>query len=88
MLVSVCTLIRKADVGLALKITGEVNNMHDDKYSLIGMSDEDMWKQDESKNGDAIIAIDEAGYGHMIVMLTSDDNAKLSGGSPSAEATC
>lgn len=48
--------------------------MHDDKYSLIGMSDEDMWKQDESKNGDAIIAIDEAGYGHMIVMLTSDDN--------------
>jgi len=48
--------------------------MHDDKYGLIGMSDEDMYKQDESKNGDAIIAIDEAGYGHMIVMLTSDDN--------------
>jgi hypothetical protein len=45
--------------------------MNDDKYS---MSDEDMWKQDESKNGDAIIAIDEAGYGHMIVMLTSDDD--------------
>ena len=34
----------------------------------------DMWKQDESNNGDAIIAIDEAGYGHMIVMLTSDNN--------------
>jgi len=50
------------------------NKMHDDKYGLIGMSDEDMWKQDESKNGDAIIAIDEFGYGHMIVMLTSDDN--------------
>ena len=49
-------------------------NMHDDKYSLIGMSVEDMWKQDESENGDAIIAIDEGGYGHMIVMLTSDDN--------------
>lgn len=48
--------------------------MYDDKYSLIGMSDEDMWKQDESKNGDAIIAIDESGYGHMIVMLTSDNN--------------
>jgi len=48
--------------------------MHDDKYSLIGMSEEDMWKQDESKNGDAIIAIDESGYGHMIVMLTTDDN--------------
>ena len=48
--------------------------MYDDKYSLIGMSDEDMWKQDESNNGDAIIAIDEAGYGHMIVMLTADNN--------------
>ena len=48
--------------------------MHDDKYALIGMAEEDMWKQDESKNGDAIIAIDEAGYAHMIVMLTSDDN--------------
>ena len=34
----------------------------------------DMWKQDESKNGDAIIAIDEYGYGHMIVMLTSDED--------------
>ena len=50
------------------------NKMHDDKYTLIGMSDEDMWKQDESQNGDAIIAIDESGYGHMIVMLTSDNN--------------
>lgn len=40
--------------------------MHDDKH--------DMWKQDESKNGDAIIAIDEFGYGHMIVMLNPDDN--------------
>jgi hypothetical protein len=39
-----------------------------------GMSEEDMWKQDESRNGDAIIGIDESGYGHMIVMLTSDDN--------------
>ena len=48
--------------------------MHDDKYTLIGMSEEDMWKQDESENGDAIIAIDEGGYGHMIVMLTTDDN--------------
>jgi hypothetical protein len=33
-----------------------------------------LWKQYESKNGDAIIAIDEGGYGHMIVMLTSDDD--------------
>ena len=41
MLVSVCTLIGKADVGLVLQITGEVNNVHDDKYSLIGMTDED-----------------------------------------------
>ena len=32
------------------------------------------WKQDECKNGDAIIAIDEDGYGHLIVMLTSDHN--------------
>ena len=48
--------------------------MHDDKYTLIGMSEEDMWKQDESRNGDAIIGIDESGYGHMIAMLTSDDN--------------
>lgn len=38
------------------------------------MRDEDMWKQGESNNGDAIIAIDEAGYGHMIVMLTADNN--------------
>jgi len=30
-------------------------------------------KQDESKNGDAIIAIDESGYGHMLIMLTSDE---------------
>ena len=52
----------------------EPTNMHDDKYTLIGMSEEDMWKQDESRNGDAIIGIDESGYGHMIVMLTSDDN--------------
>lgn len=34
---------------------------------------EDTWKQVESKNGDAIIAIDEAGHGHMIVMLTSHE---------------
>jgi hypothetical protein len=38
---------------------------------------EDKWKAGESKNGDAIIAIDEDGYGHMIVMLTTDEN-KLS----------
>ena len=56
------------------RIKQEVTNMHDDKYNLIGVSEEDMWKQDESKNGDAIIAIDESGYGHMIVMLTTDDN--------------
>lgn len=34
----------------------------------------DMWKQDNARMADAIIAIDEDGYGHMIVMLTSDHN--------------
>ena len=54
--------------------------MHDDIYEMVGMSNEDMWKQDESKEGDAIIAVDEWGYGHMIVMLTSDeDKVRLHG---------
>lgn len=48
--------------------------MHDDKCQMVGMSEEDMWKQDQSRIADAIIAIDEGGYGHMIVMLTSDNN--------------
>lgn len=44
--------------------------MHDDKYSLIGMSGKDMWKQDESKNGDAIVAVAEDGSAKLIVLLT------------------
>ena len=47
--------------------------MHDDKYSLIGMSEEDMWKQDESKNGDAIVAVADDGSAKLIVLLTSEN---------------
>jgi hypothetical protein len=37
------------------------------EYSEVSCS-----KEEESKNGDAIIAIDESGHGHMIIMLTRD----------------
>lgn len=40
----------------------------------IPASDKNEWKQVESVNGDAIIAIDESTNGHMIVMLTSDSD--------------
>ena len=36
------------------------------------MSVENIWKQKESEKGDAIIAVDENGNGHMIVLLTQD----------------
>ncbi len=51
-----------------------VMNKERNKQKQNKVSKEDMWRQDEEKNGDAIIAIDESGHGHMIVMLTSDDN--------------
>jgi len=44
--------------------------MHDNNDSLIGMSEEDMWRQDESKNGDAIVAVAEDGSAKLIVLLT------------------
>ena len=32
------------------------------------------WKKDAALRGDAIIAVDEYGNGHMVIMLTDDDD--------------
>jgi hypothetical protein len=43
-----------------------------DESKMSNLSKKDMWKQDESKNGDAIIAIAEDGSVKLIVILTND----------------
>lgn len=43
-----------------------------DGQDMVGMSNEDMWKQDEFKNGDAIVAVAEDGTAKLITLLTSE----------------
>ena len=38
----------------------------------VACPEKDMWKQDESKNGDAVVAVAEDGYAKLIVLLTNE----------------
>ena len=68
-----------------IKMWKEMAEEKDKKMARAAMSDWEMAtgikieysevpcsKEEESKTGDAIIAIDESGHGHMIIMLTRD----------------
>jgi hypothetical protein len=43
-----------------------------EEFKHKNLSEEDVWKQDESKNGDAIIAVADDGTAKLIVLLTSE----------------